>query len=520
MSPIKPEPLVIFGTGIGGLMTALMAAEHGPVTLFTKAKMGDTNTSLAQGGIATVWREDDSAELHIQDTLKVGGGINDVAAVEVLCRLGRPAVEKLISLGVNFDRTHSGYRLALEGAHSLPRILFAGGDATGMEIQRALSEAVHVHPNIETVENAPLLSIEAQSGRVEGIRYLHPQLGPKRLDCHQLVLATGGAGRMFYYTANRETATGEPMAMALLAGGRLVDLEFFQFHPTALDQPGYDNYLISEAVRGEGAILVNEQNQAFMAGYHELKELASRDVVSRAIHQEILRSGRVYLDATKLKHESVEYRFPNIFHHCFSAGIDIRKEPIPVSPVAHYMMGGLATDLWGRAHIPGLYAAGEVTRTGVHGSGRLASNSLLEGAVFGMRVAQAVLADQKQVPQIWEGPLVPSPALETPSSVSRPLERTEFRKLMWEHASLIRNESGLKQLITRLDQALGPVPDGLDYGQFELWHMIYLGRLLAQAALLRTESRGSHYREDFPTSLPAQQGSIRHRLGFTPELVR
>ncbi|MDT8447523.1 MAG: L-aspartate oxidase [bacterium] len=508
--PHFQAPLAVFGTGIGGLMTARLAAEQGPVVLFTKSLLSETNTSLAQGGIAAVWRSDDRADLHVQDTLRTGGGIADQAAVEVLCTNGPLAVQKLIELGVCFDRATDGtYRLALEGAHSIPRILHAGGDATGAEVQRALSESVLNHPNIEIFEQSSLTRILTEEGRISGVEYLQKGVIRTLVTPH-VVLATGGAGQIYQYTSNKPTATGEPLVMAYLAGGQLVDVEFFQFHPTALCLPDTPNFLISEAVRGEGAKLVNREGHAFMAEYDPRLELASRDIVSRAIRDQIEKTGAVFLDATKLKSESIDQRFPNIFHTCLGYGVDARKEGIPVTPVAHYMMGGLATDLWGRTHVPGLYAVGEVTRTGVHGSSRLASNSLLEGAVWGMRAAQKISEDRVQQPPLWKAPPVCVPAKIPQVHQTEPMDKNQLRALMWENAGLVRSRERLGALITRLEASLGAQPDPFDQEAYELYHMIIYGRMLAQAALMREESRGSHYRADFPEKRSEMAHSIAH----------
>ena len=315
-------PLVVVGTGVAGLMTALLTAQTRPVVLVTKTALQETNTSLAQGGIAAVWRGDDSPALHMEDTIKTGGGINDLQAVELLCHSGPEAIRTLVKLGVDFDKAENGdYRLALEGAHSLPRILHSGGDATGLEIQRALSHAALSHPKIELREYTALTRILTDREGICGVEL-------EKLQVHQL--------------------------------------------PSGLCLEGQPNHLISEAVRGEGAKLVDRNGVAFMAHYHPSLDLAPRDVVSRAIRTEAAKNGQVFLDARKLKAEPVDQRFPNIFQTCMSCGIDPRKDLIPVTPVAHYMMGGLGTDLWGRTSVPGLYGVGEVTRTGVHGASRLA----------------------------------------------------------------------------------------------------------------------------------------------------
>jgi len=495
---VYPTPVAVIGSGLAGLLAATHVAQQQPVILLTKRRLRDSNTKYSQGGIAAVWSDEDSPAQHTEDTLEAGAGLCDRKAVEVLTENGKEAILKLIELGTNFDQDTQGrYLLGLEGAHSMPRILHAGGDATGAEIQRALMTQARQNPNIEIWEGAFVTEIVTKEGRVAGLRYHDEQTGEGFQEASQVILATGGAGQVYRYTSNPEMATGEGAVLAYLAGAELMDMEFFQFHPTALCLPNTPNFLISEAVRGEGAVLRNLEGEAFMENQHPLKDLAPRDIVARAITHEIFKrqDGQVFLDATGLDCD-LETRFPTIFRTCLQHGIDIRKEGIPITPVAHYFMGGVSTDLWGRSSLPGLYACGEVARTGVHGSNRLASNSLLEGAVFALRVGDAVFEDQKQKPEIWERAC--SFSGEYPEGEGNHLSAEQFRNLMWENAGLIRTKENLQELLRQLAGIPYRFQEPFSAQNFELFAMKIMGKLIAEAALKREESRGGHYRLDFP----------------------
>lgn len=509
-------PVVVVGSGLAGLATARLVADQQPVILLTKQGLTDSNTQYSQGGIAAVWSENDSVDLHIKDTLGAGSGLCDPDAVRVLSKHSKGAIEKLIELGVLFDKdTHGKYLLGLEGAHSLPRILHAGGDATGAEIQRALTERVCEHSNITIIENAQALSIVTKGGQVCGLRYCSPKHTVQTLECSQLVISTGGAGQLYKYTSNPETSTGEGMVLAYRAGAELADLEFFQFHPTALNLKGVPNFLISEAVRGEGAILRNSAGEGFMEKKHPLKDLAPRDIVARANAREMLSGETVYLDATAIGGQRLRKRFPTISKKCMEYGIDIGKDMIPVTPVAHCMMGGITTDLMGRTTVPGLYATGEVARTGVHGANRLASNSLLECAVFSLRTQNAIQQDQAVVPSLWTqkkemenmGQQTDAKALDT-----HQMTLSELQEQMWENAGIIRSHASL----TRVIEALKAVPDAMaaytDTRSFELHALKVLGRLIAESALAREESRGNHFRSDFPKKNEGEIKVIRRSI--------
>ncbi len=537
---MSASPLLVIGSGLAGLLVARLAAETRPVHVITKSTLYDSNTRWSQGGIAAVWSQDDSVALHTEDTVNAGDGLCDPQAVHILSENSRSAVQQLIDLGTQFDTDdHQKFRLGLEGAHSVKRILHAGGDATGVEIQRSLGETVSDHPNITIHEHNAVTELLTDGFQITGIRVVHfPTHTFSVFPGEQVVLATGGAGQLYCYSSNPSVATGDGAALAYCAGADLMDLEFYQFHPTALCLPGAPNFLITEALRGEGAVLRNRSGERFMETEHPRKELAPRDIVSRAIAHQMQQQGGfgVYLDATALPSDVLEYRFPTIFRTCKEYGIDIRRDRIPVTPVAHYMIGGVATDLWGRTTVPGLYACGEVARTGVHGANRLASNSLLEAAVFAIRVAQILEKDQphdaaqwlnlpEDLPhalpsQTWDSTFAKATVASETSTDGIPndgvsLGREEFQHLMWECAGVIRHEVQLKHLYNRLRSVPLPHPQPKDLASFELASLQVLGRLVAESALERRESRGAHYRQDFPHHLDRPIQSIHKRRGRT-----
>lgn len=502
---MKESPLVVVGSGIAGLLVARLVAESRPVQLFTKLTLFDSNTDQAQGGIAAVWSEKDSVALHSKDTMAAGAGLCDPAAVQVLAEESRKAIEQLIHFGTNFDLDDQQKPvLGLEGAHSVHRILHAGGDATGHEIQRALVESVVHHSNIQIHEHTLVTEILTRHGAVSGVRYYHvPGRTNHTLDCSQVVIATGGAGQLYKNTSNPDCATGDGVVLAHRVGALVEDLEFYQFHPTALSLPNCPNFLITEAMRGEGAILRNNQGEAFMADQHPQQDLAPRDIVSRAIaHQMAEQQGApVFLDSTHLDSDMLPNRFPTIFKKCLEHGIDIRRDLIPVTPVAHYMIGGITTDLSARTTFPGLYACGEVARTGVHGANRLASNSLLEAAVFGMRVSKKIKTDQYLSVEQWPHKM-PVTAMTfaptVPHASPGSMGKKAFRKSMWEMVGLIRNEFSLKRMQQLLAHCPLPNPRPISQADFELETMKVLGRLMAESALERRESKGAHFRSDYP----------------------
>jgi L-aspartate oxidase len=490
---------LIIGSGIAGLRAAVELAGAGSVLVLTKAEPREGNTGYAQGGIAAAVGPDDSPELHAADTIAAGDGLCDERAVRVLVEEGPRYVRELMEWGARFDRGPDGLpALAIEGAHSARRVLHAH-DATGREIARALWQKVAALPGVATFEHARAVDLVLKDGRAAGVRYLLDDGNVGVATAAAVLLATGGAGQMFSDTTNPPVATGDGLAMAYRAGARVADLEFVQFHPTALRMEGQPRFLLSEALRGEGARLVNDRGEPFMRRYDAAGDLAPRDRVARAIERESRQTGRpVYLSLQHLDPAYVHDRFPLISEACRRAGLDLARDRIPVGPAAHYMMGGVETDVDGRTSIPGVFAAGEVACTGVHGANRLASNSLLEGLVFGARAGMAMK-------QGSSGSTRPpgSPAGRPSTGSARVAPRAEdIQALMWQHVGLFRNEKGLQTALDQLEGMWRHVEswgaDTLDAASWRTVSLLTVGRLIARAALRRQESRGGHYREDYP----------------------
>ena len=489
---------LVVGSGIAGLHTAWRASEHGEVLVLTKRSLFDSATAYAQGGIAAALGAGDSPELHRRDTLAAGAALCDAAAVQVLVEEGPARVRELHTAGAAFDLAPNGdFRLGREAAHSANRIVHAHGDQTGAEVARTLVARVRESPRIEVLEKTRVLDLFVDAERCCGVR---ASVAGEAVEivADATVLATGGCGQVFKHTTNPQVATGDGFAIAHRAGVRLADMEFVQFHPTALDTPENPKALISEAVRGEGATLINEAGERFMVQRHPAAELAPRDVVARAIFREQRQGRRVYVDARHLRDRFAE-RFPGILAICLARGIDPRDAPIPVTPAAHYIMGGIVTDLVGRSSLARLYACGEVSRTGVHGANRLASNSLLEGLVFAERVAR----DLAETPALSD---CPAPeAWEVPPLLDRGAAQVaadDVRSVMWENVGIARTAKGLRAGLETLDEIIGR----LALGATEELNMAQTGRLIAEAALLRKESRGGHYRADFPTTKRTWRG--------------
>jgi L-aspartate oxidase len=514
-----PEPgwaettdVVVVGTGVAGLTAALHLREAGlHVTVVTKVNIDDGSTRWAQGGIAAVLDPLDTPEAHAKDTLVAGVGLSDPAAVDLLVREGPARVRELIRWGADFDRYPDGsLMLTREGGHHANRIVHAGGDATGAEVQRSLHAAVRRDPWIRLVEHALVLDlVRAADGRACGVT-LHvlgegTEDGVGAVLARAVVLATGGMGQVYATTTNPSVSTGDGVALALRAGAVVTDLEFVQFHPTALAAGELTGQrpLISEALRGEGAYLVDGDGKRFMVGQHELAELAPRDVVAKGIHRSLLASGapNVWLDARHVP--DLVNRFPTITAACRAVGIEPTVELIPVAPAAHYASGGVRTDVWGRTSIPGLYACGEVACTGVHGANRLASNSLLEGLVFARRIAEDIAAD------------LPPQADPVPSTVEGTVVHAGIRRSLQEAmtngAGVLRNEESLAGTATALAGMSG-LGDSPRTASWEAANLLTVASALVAAASLREETRGCHWREDFPLAADEWRGHLMASL--------
>ena len=495
LETVRADFLVV-GSGIAGLWTAIRLAEQGSVALVTKDRLLESSTFYAQGGIAVALYPEDSPQQHLADTLDAGAGLCDEPAVEVLTREGPRLIERLVAMGAHFDMAGDRFALTREAAHRSSRILHADGDATGREVESCLAgqarkvERIRPHERV-FVRDLLLLDDRTCAG------VLATDLALRRdvlIRARATVLATGGIGEVYGVTTNPPVTTGDGIALAFRAGAAVQDLEFVQFHPTALALPGAPHFLISEAARGEGAVLRNHQGERFMAKYHPDAELAPRDIVSRAIWQEMKETGQshVLVDFTGLDPALVTRRFPTIAARCLELGKDIRRELAPVAPAAHYLMGGIATDLHGRTTAPGLYSCGECASCGIHGANRLASNSLLDGIVYGDRCAEAMFGEPARN---VEGPAFLASAFDAGSLGPRSL-RAAVHDCTWRHVGIIRSAASLEtarnQARTWLDR---PV---VSEGDIEVGNMGLVAFLMATAALARTESRGAHYREDYP----------------------
>jgi L-aspartate oxidase len=501
------------------LRAALTLAKVADVTLITKEGASESNTHYAQGGIAVAMGGAEDVELHGQDTIQAGDGLVFEKAARLLVEEGPARIEELLTWGTHFDRERNGQGELMrtrEGAHSLPRILHANGDATGREIGRALLERVGQEPRIHLHERVTMRDLVVRDGRVVGVEALDEHNQPLTFLGSGVLLASGGAGQVYSDTTNPGVATGDGIAVAYRAGAEVSDMEFYQFHPTALSVPGAPRFLLSEALRGEGALLRNHRGEPFMDRYHPMAELAPRDIVARAIMREGIneRSGEampVYLDMRHVTSKDLRARFPGISARLEEYGFDLSRDQIPIRPAAHYLMGGVRTDLHGRTTVPGLFAAGEVACTGVHGANRLASNSLLEGLVFGQRAAEAMLQEGLRAE--------PAIAAEKVSSGVRDISaaeeeaprvavlREKLRSLMWQHAGLLRDQAGLSTIQAELHAMRRQLPVATTRENAELCNMHSVAELIVASALARKESRGAHARTDFPQHDP---GPAKH----------
>jgi L-aspartate oxidase len=507
---MNPDFLVV-GAGVAGLRAAIELAEAGEVLVVAKDTLQESSSEYAQGGIAAALNDDDEVELHEQDTLIAGDGLSDREAVHALVDDGPRAIEQLIEWGAAFDRVGGKLQFAREGAHSRNRVLHANGDSTGHEIARTLHEKAASLPNIRFQSFSAITDLLVENGEIAGA-IACDERGKRSLKirARATLLATGGLGHVFLETTNPDVATGDGVAVAYRAGAEISDIEFVQFHPTALHVEGAPRFLLSEALRGDGAYLRNGAGERFMARYDKREELAPRDVVSRSIVAELKRTGEphVYLDLTHLDGEYLKKRFPRIYETCLRFGIDFTLKPVPVHPAAHYAMGGVRTDLEGRTTLGRLFAAGEAACTGVHGANRLASNSLLEGVVFGARAGSAMRG------------LASAPLLEgvAPASSFPRQSADALRRIAW-------NQCGLVRSATSLSKAIADLTDGGDAamahprrGDFERRNIREVALLVARCGLAREESRGGHYREDFPAPRPEFQKhssiTIHHEPSF------
>lgn len=504
-TPVVITDFLIAGGGIAGLFTALKASQYGKVVVLTKKSLKESNTGLAQGGIAAAVHEEDSPFLHLEDTLEAGAGLCNIEAVDVLVREGPARVHELIKAGASFDMKDGAISLAREGAHSRPRILHAA-DATGEAIRLALVNQCLNNPDITIYEDQFLIDIltDRQQQECYGVHVYDPAgQTPVIYAARATIIATGGLGQLYRHTTNPDVATADGMAACYRGGCMLADMEFIQFHPTVLYGDNEQRFLVSEAVRGEGGLLYNIRGERFMKNYHPLLELAARDIVSRAILSETMRtkSDYVLLDMSIIPR--VEKRFPNIYQACLDKGIDLTRQMVPVSPAAHYMMGGINTNIDGETGVYGLFAVGETACTGVHGANRLASNSLLEGIVFGQRIVdnwEKMLyrrrAGAEEIFQQFDQDWVMKPGAKT---ITPEEAKYMLKDVMWENAGIIRNETGL----LKADRQLQEIYTHLDYGGdiisfYEAANMLTVARIIIRAALGRTESRGAHFRSDYP----------------------
>ncbi|WP_336784346.1 L-aspartate oxidase [Paenibacillus illinoisensis] len=516
--PIVETDVLVIGSGIAGLYTAIRASKHNQVLMITKKSLLESNTRYAQGGIAAVIAEDDSPAYHLQDTLVAGAGLCRREAVEALVNEGPDGVQELIRLGTLFDVENGELALTQEGAHSHRRILHANGDATGYEIVRALAAQASAHSGIEVWDEHFVIDLITDHGECVGALVQKSDGTKVFIKARATVLCSGGAGQLYRYTTNPEVATADGVAMAYRAGAVIRDMEFIQFHPTSLCYPGAPRFLVSEAVRGEGAFLRNIKGERFMERYHPQLELAPRDIVARAIvsEMEMTNSTFVYLDITHETAELIKHRFPTIYETCMRYGLDMTTDWIPVAPAAHYMMGGVKTDLNGESSIGRLFACGEVSSTGVHGANRLASNSLSEAIVFGHRIVERIQTlpplNSIQIDSQLPPDSVGNKTWEEQQPISE--RRLRLQKMMVRQVGLRRNGAGLQGALDKLESEMDIFNYLLTHKEeMEYANLLTCAWLVTSGALHRQESRGAHYREDFPLRDDAawQKHSLQQR---------
>jgi L-aspartate oxidase len=492
---------VVVGAGVAGLRAAITLAEAGKVLVLAKQEITESNTQYAQGGIAVALSDEDEISLHFQDTINAGDGIVNAEAAHALVEEGPARIQELIDWGTEFDRNGTRLTFTREAAHSRSRVLHAHGDSTGREIGRALYARAASLKNIAFSEFEFTSDLYMESGRACGVELISEKGEKHRVQSSSVLMATGGGGNVYSNTTNPAVATADGVAMACTAGAEISDMEFVQFHPTALYVKNAPRFLLSEALRGEGAVLRNAELVRFMPKYHEMADLAPRDVVARAIAHELevcrLKDPLVYLDMTHLKESHLKSRFPRIYETCLKYNVDITVDMVPIRPAAHYMMGGIRTDLKGQTNVPGLYAAGEAACTGVHGANRLASNSLLEGLVFGARAANAMRdAARTQSNESTQPSPQPSGQSNTEANVEDFIHK--IQEMMWSKVGVVRNRQGLQEAVKQLESENTALPPKTSRRNCEAINIHIAASLIARSALARLESRGAHYRVDYP----------------------
>ncbi len=497
--PPAQVDFIVVGAGVAGLRAAIELAEAGRVLVLAKQELTESATQYAQGGVAVALSDEDEISLHLQDTINAGDGIVNADAARVLVEEGPDRIQELIEWGTEFDRKGTRLTFTREAAHSRDRILHAHGDSTGREIGRALYAKAATLKNVSFSEFEFTAGLDTEGGRVCGVKLISAK-GAMHTASSAVLLATGGAGHVYSNTTNPAVATADGVAMAFRAGAEVGDMEFVQFHPTALYVKNAPRFLLSEALRGEGAVLRNAELHRFMQKYHEAGELAPRDVVARAIAHELevcrLKDPVVYLDLTHLKEDHIKARFPRIYETCLKHNVDITVDLIPIRPAAHYLMGGVRTDLHGRSSLSGLYAAGEAACTGVHGANRLASNSLLEGLVFGARAGQTMREELKNTAK----PCLSLPVEPTSGASENDSEQLvrEIQELMWNKVGIVRTRQGLTEAMQQLQAATDKLPPATSRRNGETGNIHTAALLITRSALARLESRGAHYRTDYP----------------------
>jgi L-aspartate oxidase len=498
--PPAQVDFIVVGAGVAGLRAAIELADAGKVLVLAKQELTESATQYAQGGVAVALSDEDEISLHLQDTINAGDGVVNADAARVLVEEGPDRIQELIDWGTQFDRKGTRLTFTREAAHSRDRILHAHGDSTGREIGRALHAKAATLKNVLFSEFEFTAGLHTEAGRVCGVKLISAKGEIHTVSSGAVLLATGGAGHVYSNTTNPAVATADGVAMAYRVGAEIGDMEFVQFHPTALYVKNAPRFLLSEALRGEGAVLRNAELHRFMQKYHEAGELAPRDVVARAIAHELevcrLKDPVVYLDLTHLKENHIRARFPRVYETCLKYNADITVDLIPIRPAAHYLMGGVRTDLDGRSSLPGLYAAGEVACTGVHGANRLASNSLLEGLVFGARAGQTMRKEMKKGTQA-SGALHAEPANAASETDPEQFVR-EIQQLMWNKVGIVRTRQGLTEAVQQLQAAASKLPPPTSRRNGEAGNIHTVALLIARSALARLESRGAHYRTDYP----------------------